>query len=137
MRNDDNYKVEPGNGQIISNPLLIYDRLDSSARKMQTPYIQQLSNTEGVVVDHRKCVADYRTLHRRAQQNERSIMNSCTPPAGKGRFLHLNENAQREYIENIYRKIEDNYYFSDMIVWKIVEELAPVLGETVGNNEGG
>ncbi len=49
----------------------------------------------------------------------------------KGRFLWMEGQAKEEYILSIKRRIESGYYFSESILVKIVDELAPVMAEAV------
>jgi len=51
------------------------------------------------------------------------------PNIRKGRFLWMDPAAQRRYIEDLKRRIESGYYFTDAIAEKVVEELAPVFND--------
>lgn len=51
----------------------------------------------------------------------------------RGRFLWMESSAKEEYIASLKKKIESGYYFSESILVKIVDELAPVISETVPN----
>ncbi len=51
----------------------------------------------------------------------------------RGRFLWMESSAKEEYIASLKKKIESGYFFSEPILAKIVDELAPVMSETVPN----
>ncbi|MBD3420570.1 MAG: hypothetical protein GF398_10680 [Chitinivibrionales bacterium] len=56
-------------------------------------------------------------------------MQAHHPPSNirKGRFINLDEDSQQSYLNELSRKIENGYYFSDRIMEKIVDEIAPVF----------
>ena len=49
----------------------------------------------------------------------------------KGRFLGLEKEEQRRYLEKLKTRISDGYFFSDTIIGKIVDEIAPALDDAV------
>ncbi len=49
----------------------------------------------------------------------------------RGRFLWMESPAKEEYISSLKKKIDNGYYFSESVLAKIVDELAPVISETV------
>lgn len=55
--------------------------------------------------------------------------NTCR----KGRFLWMENSAQHSYLMELKIKIESGYYFSESIISKIVEDLAPVMADTIDN----
>jgi hypothetical protein len=52
----------------------------------------------------------------------------------KGRFLWMDESSRKSYIEALNRKIAEGYFFSDTILTKVVDDLAPIMGEAVDND---
>lgn len=61
------------------------------------------------------------------------MKNSVCNPIKRGRFLWMESSAKEEYVASLKKKIESGYYFSESILVKIVDELAPVMSETVLN----
>ncbi|HEX2957578.1 MAG TPA: hypothetical protein VHO70_12145 [Chitinispirillaceae bacterium] len=53
--------------------------------------------------------------------------------ARKGRFLWMESKAREEFMTLLKQRIESGYYFSESILAKIVDELAPIMAETVHN----
>lgn len=51
----------------------------------------------------------------------------------RGRFLWMESLAKEEYVASLKIKIESDYYFSESVLTKIVDELAPVISEIVAN----
>lgn len=51
----------------------------------------------------------------------------------KGRFLWMESPAQEKYVASLKKKIDSGYYFSESILVKIADELAPVMSEIVPN----
>jgi hypothetical protein len=51
----------------------------------------------------------------------------------KGRFLWMDPASQRKYLRSLGTKIKSGYYFSDIIISQIVEDIAPVVRETFGD----
>ena len=49
----------------------------------------------------------------------------------KGRFLWLDEPTKKRYLNRLKRKIEDGYFFSDIIIGRIVEEIAPAVEDAL------
>jgi hypothetical protein len=54
-----------------------------------------------------------------------------SPNIRTGRFLWMDEALKKEYIRELRRRIEDGYFFSDGIVTKIVDDIAPVMNECI------
>ncbi|NLL14731.1 MAG: hypothetical protein GX267_15110 [Fibrobacter sp.] len=51
----------------------------------------------------------------------------------KGRFLWMESPAKEKYVASLKKKVESGYYFSELILTKIVDELAPIISEIVPN----
>jgi len=51
----------------------------------------------------------------------------------KGRFLWMEPPAQREYLQTLTRKISTGYYYSDKIIAEIVDEIAPIIDDSLDN----
>jgi hypothetical protein len=51
--------------------------------------------------------------------------------APKGQFLWMEQTDRECYISTLKNKIAEGYYYSESIISKIVEELAPVIADTV------
>ena len=49
----------------------------------------------------------------------------------QGRFLWMDEEDRHRYISDLKEKIARGYYFSDTILGKVVEEIAPVIDESI------
>lgn len=49
----------------------------------------------------------------------------------RGQFLWMENSAQEKYVDQLKEKIKNGHYFSEQIITKIVEELAPVMADTV------
>lgn len=49
----------------------------------------------------------------------------------KGKFLWMEPGAKENYIDTLKKKIADGYFYSDKILSKVVDELAPVLNDNV------
>lgn len=49
----------------------------------------------------------------------------------KGRFLWLEDPARKRYVEKLIRKIENGYFFSERVMSKIVDEIAPTFNEII------
>jgi hypothetical protein len=45
----------------------------------------------------------------------------------------MDEDSRKSYLEALNRKIVEGYYFSDSILGKVVEDLAPLMGEPAMN----
>jgi hypothetical protein len=50
----------------------------------------------------------------------------------QGRFLWMSETAQRDYLVSLKQKIGEGYFFSDSILSKLADDLAPMYAETSG-----
>jgi len=48
-----------------------------------------------------------------------------------GRFLWLDEKAQKSYLLGLNKKIAEGYFTSDQILTRIVDEMAPVFNDSV------
>ncbi len=59
------------------------------------------------------------------------------PNLRRGQFIWRDEAAQKRYVESITGRIQAGYYSSDRVLSKIVEELAPALSESVGEEPVG
>ncbi len=56
------------------------------------------------------------------------------PALRQGQFLWMDESTKRDYISRLKRRIEDGYYFSDKVITRIVDEIAPVLNDTIDHD---
>jgi hypothetical protein len=54
-----------------------------------------------------------------------------SPNIRTGRFLWMDEDGKRTYIKDLRERIEEGYFFSDTIVTKIVDDIAPVMNECI------
>jgi hypothetical protein len=54
-----------------------------------------------------------------------------SPNIRSGRFLWMDEALKKEYLRELRHRIEDGYFFSDGIVTKIVDDIAPVMNECI------
>ncbi len=58
-----------------------------------------------------------------------------TPPKNpalrQGQFHWMNEPAKKSYLSMLKKRIDEGYYFSDKVVTRIVDEIAPVLNDCV------
>ena len=52
----------------------------------------------------------------------------------QGRFLWIAENLRSDYLAALCKKISDGYYFSDPILSRIAEDLAPVYADAASND---
>jgi hypothetical protein len=57
------------------------------------------------------------------------------PNIRKGRFLWMDPIARRRYIEDLKRRIDSGYFFTDAIAEKVVEELAPVFNDAANSQD--
>lgn len=53
------------------------------------------------------------------------------PSIKHGRFQWMDKSAKREFISIIKKRITDGYYFSEQVVTQVVDEIAPVINDTV------
>ncbi|NLD99628.1 MAG: hypothetical protein GX640_07115 [Fibrobacter sp.] len=51
----------------------------------------------------------------------------------RGQFLWMNGPDKERYLRCLKKKISEGYFNSELILNKIVEEIAPVLAETVSD----
>jgi hypothetical protein len=53
-------------------------------------------------------------------------------PAGrKGRFLWMDDSSKRSYLESLSHKMRDGYFFSEKVIARLVDELAPSFSDTL------
>jgi len=57
-----------------------------------------------------------------------------SPAVRKGQFLWMDENSRKTYLEALNRRISEGYYYSEKILSKVVEDLAPMMGEVAIND---
>lgn len=53
------------------------------------------------------------------------------PALRQGQFQWMDEPEKKNYLTRLKKKIDDGFYFSDKVISCIVDEIAPVLNETV------
>ena len=53
------------------------------------------------------------------------------PSVKQGRFLWMDDSAKKKFISIIKKRITDGYYFSEKVITQVVDEIAPVLNDTV------
>jgi hypothetical protein len=56
----------------------------------------------------------------------------CPSNVRQGRFLWMSETAQRDYLVTLKQKISEGFFFSEAILSKISEDLAPTYVEASG-----
>jgi len=56
---------------------------------------------------------------------------SRNPSVRQGRFFGMDDDTKKKYISMIKRRITDGYYFSEKILTYVVDEIAPVLSESI------
>jgi len=67
------------------------------------------------------------------------IMDDTRPPDNepskvrKGKFLWMDEAERKAYLDALNRKIASGYFYSEPILTRIVDEIAPVIEETIDN----
>ncbi len=49
----------------------------------------------------------------------------------KGQFLWMEEAEQESYLRNLKARISDGYYYSDLILSRVADELANVMADVV------
>jgi hypothetical protein len=63
---------------------------------------------------------------------------ACTPErptkTRQGRFLWMPENNRTDYLVLLRRKIEQGYFFTEPVLTRLVEELAPTYSESVNDD---
>ena len=52
-----------------------------------------------------------------------------SPNIRTGRFLCMDEQSKKHYLDVLNKKIADGYFSSETILTKVVEEIAPVFNE--------
>ncbi len=53
------------------------------------------------------------------------------PALRQGQFLWMDESTKKNYISRLKERIEKGYYFSDKVITRIVDEIAPVINDTI------
>ncbi len=53
------------------------------------------------------------------------------PNVRKGRFLWMESDAQRRYVTDLKSRIHNRTFFTEQILQKIVDEIAPVFDDQV------
>ena len=56
-----------------------------------------------------------------------------SPNIRKGRFMWMEPDDQKMYINTLKSRIAEGYYFSETILTKVADELTPVLSEISGD----
>ena len=56
-----------------------------------------------------------------------------SPNIRKGRFMWMETDDQKMYINTLKSRIADEYYFSEKILTKVADELTPVFSEISGD----
>lgn len=56
---------------------------------------------------------------------------SRNPSIRRGRFQWMDDAAKKKYLSIIKQRISDGYYFSEKVMTQVVEEIAPVINDTV------
>lgn len=49
----------------------------------------------------------------------------------KGKFVGMQEQDRQLYIKSLKKKISDGYFYSDAILSRIVDDIAPVFSDSV------
>lgn len=57
------------------------------------------------------------------------------PALRRGQFIWMDEGPRKNYIDELKKKISNGFYSSDKVISKIVEEIAPVLNDTVNHDD--
>jgi hypothetical protein len=60
---------------------------------------------------------------------------SRNPSLRQGRFFGMDEDTKKKYISMIKRRISDGYYFSEKVMTYVVDEIAPVLNESIEDDK--
>ena len=58
-------------------------------------------------------------------------MPPSNPSVKHGRFQWMDKSAKKKFISIIKERIADGYYFSEKVVTQVVDEIAPVINDTV------
>ncbi len=53
------------------------------------------------------------------------------PAIRQGRFIWMDESTKKNYLSTLKKRIEEGYYFSDNVITRIVDEIAPVINDTI------
>jgi hypothetical protein len=54
-----------------------------------------------------------------------------SPHMKTGRFLWMDTNSKKLYLEALNKKIVEGYFFSEQILSKIVDDMAPVFNDHI------
>lgn len=57
------------------------------------------------------------------------------PALRQGQFIWMEEGARNRYIADLKRKIKNGFYSSEKVLSKIVEEIAPVVDDTLEHDD--
>lgn len=57
------------------------------------------------------------------------------PALRQGQFIWMDEGPKNRYIEDLKRKIKNGFYSSEKVIAKIVEEIAPVVNDTLDHDD--
>ena len=59
---------------------------------------------------------------------------NINPMTGKrlGKFLWLKKAEQSDYISECRKRISQGFYSSDMVLFSILDEVSPILSESIG-----
>jgi hypothetical protein len=56
-------------------------------------------------------------------------LHNLSPNIRSGKFLWMDEDSKRRYLCKLHDRIDKGYYFSDSILTKVVDEIAPVMDD--------
>lgn len=62
---------------------------------------------------------------------ERIINQRVNPQIKKGQFLWKDELSKQKYLNSLKKKIAEGFYFSDKVISRVVEEIAPAFDEVI------
>jgi hypothetical protein len=54
-----------------------------------------------------------------------------SPNIRTGRFLWMDEKSRNNYLSVLSKKISEGYFSSEMILTKVVDEIAPVFDDSI------
>lgn len=57
------------------------------------------------------------------------------PALRQGQFIWMDEGPKNRYIEKLKKKINSGFYSSENVISKIVEEIAPVVNDTLEHDD--
>ncbi len=55
------------------------------------------------------------------------------PAMKQGQFLWMDEPAKSNYLATLKKRIDEGFYFSEQVVMHIIDEIAPVIDDTLPN----